>query len=316
MSLFLSDVDCMSNMLATRALVVFACRVAPIFRGYTGREDEESYRCFREDLDEDEIADFFTYDPALINHGRPLQPAQQKDNLTTEPNAYWALMVGDFNTCAAAMDRQATCICSMQHSNTRQAVHACARPETKKLTAGKRYGGAGLNQAAACDAQPLLCSSLYHFKLADSSSGTERDLICQLLTSEAMHAVSISFPDAAQRECWRADARCNTACLAVCSGYQEEAITSWVEDTTDAVGEALGAREEDICWATPVLDEHFTYFSSVLAGKDDSRRFELRSGRLSLCHALCAAIMPLSHAATACWRSLHSAAVLMVAAAL
>jgi hypothetical protein len=85
------------------------CRVAPIFRGYTGCEDEEQYKSFFEDeyLDEEEAAAWKgeTRDPAKINHGRPLQPAQQKDNLTTEPNAYWALMVGDFNICAAAMDR-------------------------------------------------------------------------------------------------------------------------------------------------------------------------------------------------------------------
>jgi hypothetical protein len=61
--------------------------------------------------------------------------------------------------------------------------------------------------------------------------------------------------------------QCNTACLAVCRGYDEDAITSSSNDTTRVVEEALGAKEEDICWATPVLDEHFTYFSSVLAGR-------------------------------------------------
>jgi hypothetical protein len=52
----------------------------------------------------------------------------------------------------------------------------------------------------------------------------------------------------------------------VCSGYNEDAITSWANDTADVVGEALGATEADMCWATPVLHEHFTYFSSVLEG--------------------------------------------------
>jgi hypothetical protein len=39
----------------------------------------------------------------------------------------------------------------------------------------------------------------------------------------------------------------------------------WNTETAQAVS-ALGAQEEDICWVTPVLDEHFTYFASVLAG--------------------------------------------------
>jgi hypothetical protein len=176
-------------------------------------------------------------------------------------------------------------------THVRQCMPA-ARPDSRN---GKADGQQAVwwhrpNQAAACDAQPLLCTCLYHCKM----------LIRQILTSLAMHASSTSCLDAAKRECWRADARCNTACLAVCSGYQEEAITSWGNDTTDSVMEALGAIEQDICWATPVLDEHFTYFSSVLAGKDDSHRFLLQSGRLILCHALCAAIMPLSYAAAFC----------------
>jgi hypothetical protein len=65
--------------------------------------------------------------------------------------------------------------------------------------------------------------------------------------------------------------RCNTACLAVCRGYDEDVVTSSSNNTARVVQEALGAKEEDICSATPVLDEHFTYFSSVLAGKEDSR---------------------------------------------
>jgi hypothetical protein len=32
----------------------------------------------------------------------------------------------------------------------------------------------------------------------------------------------------------------------------------------------FGAREESICWVTPVLDEHFSYHGSVLAGGQDT----------------------------------------------
>jgi hypothetical protein len=59
---------------------------------------------------------------------------------------------------------------------------------------------------------------------------------------------------------------CNTTCLAACSGYEEDALV-WGEDTPEAMRDVFGAKEEDICWATPVLGEHFTYFSSVLAGR-------------------------------------------------
>jgi hypothetical protein len=74
---------------------------------------------FLEDLDEEELAEHEgeEHDPAKINYGRPLQPAQQKDDLTSEPNAYWALMVGSFKECAKAVDRQVTCVhLRLQHA--------------------------------------------------------------------------------------------------------------------------------------------------------------------------------------------------------
>jgi hypothetical protein len=60
--------------------------------------------------------------------------------------------------------------------------------------------------------------------------------------------------------------RGNSTCLAACNGYQEDAIASWDNDTAGVVEAAFGAKEEDVCWATLVLNEHFTYHSSVLAG--------------------------------------------------
>jgi hypothetical protein len=35
----------------------------------------------------------------------------------------------------------------------------------------------------------------------------------------------------------------------------------------EGLQEVFGAREEDICWVTPVRDQHFSYHSSVLAGR-------------------------------------------------
>jgi len=39
------------------------------------------------------------------------------------------------------------------------------------------------------------------------------------------------------------------------------------EDTADAIREVFSAKPEDITWVTPVLEEHFTYHSSILAGR-------------------------------------------------
>lgn len=49
-------------------------------------------------------------------------------------------------------------------------------------------------------------------------------------------------------------------------GYIEDQYCFFEEDTTQALDEVFGAGEEDICWVTPVLDQHFTYHGSVLAG--------------------------------------------------
>jgi len=38
------------------------------------------------------------------------------------------------------------------------------------------------------------------------------------------------------------------------------------EDTARAVERVFGADCKDITWVTPVLEEHFTYHSSILAG--------------------------------------------------
>jgi hypothetical protein len=61
--------------------------------------------------------------------------------------------------------------------------------------------------------------------------------------------------------------------LCLCRGY-DEGKYHWFGseiDTTDALEEVFGAKEEDICWVTPVLDEHFTYHGSVLAGRTGTR---------------------------------------------
>jgi len=39
------------------------------------------------------------------------------------------------------------------------------------------------------------------------------------------------------------------------------------EDTAHTVEDLFGGEVEDITWVTPVLEEHFTYHSSILAGR-------------------------------------------------
>lgn len=84
------------------------CRVVPLFRAYTGyHEDEEDYQGLKAERDEEiEEADLYEdlYDEGAGNFGRPLQPAQQLELLTTEPGARWALLVSEFSTCAESMN--------------------------------------------------------------------------------------------------------------------------------------------------------------------------------------------------------------------
>lgn len=58
------------------------------------------------------------------------------------------------------------------------------------------------------------------------------------------------------------------------SGYHEDRYMFFGEEerTSRALEEAFGAKVEDICWVTPVLDEHFTYHGSVLAGGSGPKR--------------------------------------------
>jgi hypothetical protein len=98
------------------------CRVVPLFRGYTGYEDEDSFQeeikadeeWEEEEQEEEEEEGGKENNPkgeledqgrkAPINFGRPLQPAQQLEHLTTQPDAYWALMVANFSTCKSTLD--------------------------------------------------------------------------------------------------------------------------------------------------------------------------------------------------------------------
>ena len=82
--------------------------MVPLFRGWTGYEDEDSYQDnladddFYSDDEEEEEEDEAAAPP--INFGRPLQPAQQREPLTTETDAYWGLLVAKFSDCTSSMD--------------------------------------------------------------------------------------------------------------------------------------------------------------------------------------------------------------------
>jgi len=52
----------------------------------------------------------------------------------------------------------------------------------------------------------------------------------------------------------------------LCSGEIDEELCV-DSDTAYGINEVFGAKPEDIAWVTPVLEEHFTYHSSVLAGR-------------------------------------------------
>jgi hypothetical protein len=52
----------------------------------------------------------------------------------------------------------------------------------------------------------------------------------------------------------------------LCRGYIKGKY-EWSEseaDTDEALWSVFRAREDDICWVTPVCDEHFTYHASML----------------------------------------------------
>lgn len=51
----------------------------------------------------------------------------------------------------------------------------------------------------------------------------------------------------------------------LCSGAEVYGYPE--DDTAHVVEEVFGAEAQDIAWVTPVLEEHFTYHSSVLAGR-------------------------------------------------
>jgi hypothetical protein len=84
----------------------------PLFRGYTGYDDEDHYQECKEDWedeeeeeDDDELEDEPGANPGVRkNFGRPLQPAQQREHLTTEPGAYWALLTAKFSTCEESLN--------------------------------------------------------------------------------------------------------------------------------------------------------------------------------------------------------------------
>jgi hypothetical protein len=80
------------------AALLLSCRVVPLFRGYTGQYCEGAYEVYLECADDDWLPGWENR-----NFGRPLQPAQQLEPLTSEPNAYWALMVASFSTCTGSM---------------------------------------------------------------------------------------------------------------------------------------------------------------------------------------------------------------------
>lgn len=80
----------------------------PLFRGYTGYDNEDVYQECKEDWADEEDVELEN-EPKVKrkvrkNFGRPLQPAQQREPLTTEPDAYWALLVAKFSTCEESLN--------------------------------------------------------------------------------------------------------------------------------------------------------------------------------------------------------------------
>lgn len=85
------------------ATALLLCRVVPLFRGWTGcYGDEDIYQDCRYEDEEEEEEDEHR---APVNFGRPLQPAQQRQPLTSEPDACWALLVAKFGTCASSLSQ-------------------------------------------------------------------------------------------------------------------------------------------------------------------------------------------------------------------
>ena len=61
-------------------------------------------------------------------------------------------------------------------------------------------------------------------------------------------------------------AGCVWLLLCACSRYEEDDLPGLGGETLFDLEQAYAVKSQDIHWVTPVLEEHFTYYSSVMAG--------------------------------------------------